>query len=767
MDGSRGSWPLYAALTAATPWAAAQGDPSQADAALDAVVVQGSAASVPAVPDNLPATTAGVDAELIAETVNAMTSAETLKYLPSILVRERYIGDRNGIVATRTTGSIDSAGSIVYADGLLLSNFLGNSFSYPPRWGMVSPEEIARVDVIYGPFSALYPGNSGGGVVLISTRDPERLEGHVNAQGSAQDYAIYGTDERYDSHHLSASLANRIGRGSFWLSADRLDAHGQPMSYAMATLSRTPVDPEAPPPAVGGAYRDKDPTGASRLVFGAYGMDHTVQDNLAVKLAYDLTPTLRAAYRGGLWQNDSDTSAQTYLRDAAGRPFYNGTVAIDGTPYTVGGLSPGQSESLHYLHGLSVKSDTDGAWDWEAVASLYDYDEDESRSTTANVGADSGLGTRRPSGRITDMSGTGWQSLDGRGIWRSAGRPGSPHELSFGYHFDRYDLASVAYSTADWLAGGRGEVQSASEGKTETQAAYLQDAWRLDPDWTLVLGLRPEYWRAFDGVNATSAASQPYASRSETTVSPKASLSYQLAADWLLRGSVGQAYRFPTVTELFQKISGTASNLQNDPNLDPEQILASEFTVEHALTGGLWRVSLFHQRREDALYTQRNVTVFPNLSSVQNIEEIQLYGIETALELADLLISGFDVRASVTYTHSRIEENSRNPGTEGNWQPRIPDWRATLLALYRPSDDWTYALGVRYSGEQYGDLENTDTHRSFGDSSEYLFLDAKLSYSPGEHWTLSAGVDNLTDYEAYVYHPWPGRTFFANVKYAF
>ncbi|HBG50346.1 MAG TPA: hypothetical protein DDW89_00840, partial [Gammaproteobacteria bacterium] len=71
------------------------------------------------------------------------------------------------------------------------------------------------------------------------------------------------------------------------------------------------------------------------------------------------------------------------------------------------------------------------------------------------------------------------------------------------------------------------------------------------------------------------------------------------------------------------------------------------------------------------------------------------------------------------------------------------------------------------SGAQYGNLENTDTHRSFGDSSEYVFLDAKLSYFPNANWTFSAGADNLTDYETYVYHPWPGRTFFANVKYAF
>src|SRR5690606_34234653 len=41
----------------------------------------------------------------IQESVNATTSQQTLKYLPSFQVRERYIGDRNGPIATRTTGT--------------------------------------------------------------------------------------------------------------------------------------------------------------------------------------------------------------------------------------------------------------------------------------------------------------------------------------------------------------------------------------------------------------------------------------------------------------------------------------------------------------------------------------------------------------------------------------------------------------------------------------------------------------------------------------
>ena len=67
----------------------------------------------------------------------------------------------------------------MYADGILLSNLLGNGASYTPRWGLVSPDEIERVAVLYGPFSAAYPGNSVGAVVGYVTRMPKAFEAHV------------------------------------------------------------------------------------------------------------------------------------------------------------------------------------------------------------------------------------------------------------------------------------------------------------------------------------------------------------------------------------------------------------------------------------------------------------------------------------------------------------------------------------------------------------------------------------------------------------
>lgn len=726
----------------------------------------------PAVPANLPATTEGVTAKQIAESVNAVTSAETIKYLPSIVVRERYIGDRNGIVSTRTTGTLSSAQSIVYADNLLLSNFLGNSYSYPPRWGMVSPEEIERIDVIYGPFSALYPGNSMGGVVQMTTRMPDKFEAHANLQAFREDFKLYGTNESNDGMHGSASIGNKFGDWSLWVSGDHLDSHGHPMSFGTAAPKSGGTT------TVSGAYGDTDPTGKARIIAGGYGIDHTVQDNGKIRLAYDFSPTVRAAYTLGFWQNNSDTSVDSYLKDAAGNAIYNGTYNYAGfgnKSYQVSGMSPGHAESEHWMQGLSVKSDTKGVWDWEAAFSTYDYNTDLSR-TANNSGTDSGTGPVRPGGQITVMDGSGWRNLDLRGEWRPGGGLKSAHQVSFGYHNDRYVLDSDTYGIAsDWLNGSAGALTSNAKGKTETQAVYIQDAWRFAPDWQLVAGGRQEYWKAFDGSNYNAANKAPtpfnvaYADRTDTAFSPKLSLSYQASAEWALRGSFGKAYRFPTVTEMFQTISLPGNVKTNDPNLKPEQVLSGELTAERALENGLWRVSLFQEDKQDALVSQTDTTTLPGttISSVQNVDKIRTYGIETAVQLSDLWIRGFDLSGSITYTDSKILQDNRNAAYVNKSQPRIPDWRATLAGTYHASERLSCSAAIRYSGRQYGNLDNSDGINPdvYGGSSDYLLADVKVVYKVAKQWNASLGVDNIGNYKAYAYHPYPQRTVFANLKF--
>src|SRR5260370_19709826 len=145
-------------------FAHADGETSTPDLSTIAVTAQNSAR--PAIDPNLPASTETVTREQF-EHWNVVNTEDVLKYLPNLAVRKRFIGDLNSLIAVRGTSNAQSARGLVYADGLLLSNLLGNNFAFAPRWSMVYPDEIQRVDVIYGPFSALYPGNSFGATVLI------------------------------------------------------------------------------------------------------------------------------------------------------------------------------------------------------------------------------------------------------------------------------------------------------------------------------------------------------------------------------------------------------------------------------------------------------------------------------------------------------------------------------------------------------------------------------------------------------------------------
>ncbi len=731
---------------------------------LDEVVVHGEKS---AIPRNLPAVSEGITAKKMAKTINVINTGDALKYLPSLQLRRHHPGDAgHGQLGSRTSGpSHVVERSLVYVDGLLLSNLLGGSGGSATRWEMVSPEEIERIDVIYGPFSAAYPGNSIGATVLLTTRLPEKFEAHARAQGFRQNFKLFGSDDSHDSYQTSAWLGNRHGNLAWVASFNHLDAKSNPMSFAALPLSTTAVLPGDP--VVTGAFPDTDTLGAQRVVLGARGIGHTVQDNLKFKLAYDFTSALRATYTLGYWKNDADSTVQSYLRDAAGNPVFSGSnLNIGGLRYTLAAdlFRPSQRNDEHWMHGLSLKTDSKGEWDWEATASWYDYGKDEARSpTTALPQATSG-----GPGRIALRDGTGWHTLDLKGGWR----PGqSAHEVSFGYHYDRYTIDSRVFNTANWLSGDPTTRFSAFAGNTETQALFVQDAWIFQPDWKLILGGRLEQWRSFGGTTSDAVTTVTHAARKENFFSPKAALAFQAAPDWTLRASLGHAYRMPTAGEAFQGTISLAEHdylLGNDPNLKPEQARSGELTAERDLGNGLLRLSLFHENVYDAIYRQTNFMVTPNVSNIQNIDHVRTSGIEAAFQGENVGLRGLDLSGSVTYADSEIQKNAKVPASVGKKMPRVPDWRATAVATYHQNDRLSYTLATRYSGRQYSQVDNSDINPdAVGGTSRFLVTDVRVNYHLNKQFTASLGVDNLNNERYYDGHPYAQRTVHTELKASF
>ena len=701
-----------------------------------------------------PATVETYDREQIQDSVNAATPAQAMKYLPSIQVRERFIGDRNGIIATRTIGAISSAQSMLYGDGILLSNLLGNSYSYPPRWGMVSPEEIESISMMYGPFSSLYAGNSFGGVISIKTRMPEKFEAHANVQTFMQNFKLYGSDVTNHGNHESASVGNKINDLSFWLGVDRLDNQGQPLDYAVADKKATSSGGTA----VTGAYQDISEKNKSRIVFGATSIDNSEQINTKFKTAYDFTPEIKLAYTLGLWNIDGKTDVQSYLKDSAGNAFYAGDVKVNGSKYTLPAMSPGKTDALHIMQAVELKSNTKSFFDWDLSLSDYDYNKDLNSSSKISTG--NPYVTR--TGTVTDLSGTGWTVFEARGTLRPEN-----HTVDLGYHIDDYKLRSITSNTSDWSAMSKSTFNASSHGNTQTQAIYVQDKWQFNPKWALTLGAREEFWEATDGSNQSGLVVANYQDKSANKFSPKISLSFEPQPAWGFRAAFGQAFRFPTVTELYQQLANGSNILVNNPNLKPEEVLSAELTAEHRFANGLVRVSAFNEHKYDALLSQTNIaSVGTATSYVQNVDHIRTYGLEMATEWQDVIISGLDLHANATWTDAKVLLDAAAPSNNGHIAPRIPKQLYKAVATYHVNNDLTLSVGARYSGRQYINLDNSDVNPdTYKAASQYFLMDLKANYKFADRWLASVGVDNLTNYKAYVSHPLPQRTLYAQLKF--
>ncbi|NOU25133.1 MAG: TonB-dependent receptor [Methylotenera sp.] len=726
---------------------------------MESMQIRATAVAKPAVPVNLPATSEGVTSKQIQDGINVINTEDAIKYLPSVQVRKRYIGDTNSPVSTRTSGTLVTSRTLVYADHVLLSNFLGNGASFAPRFGLVSPEEIERIDLIYGPYSALYPGNSIGSVIQMTTRMPEKFEAHASIQAFTQNYELYKTDENFSGTQLSASLGGRQGDFSWRLSANKLNSAAMPQAYLQKPESTTLAVPANK--IVSGAIFDLGVDGKPRVILGENNITRTIQDQAKVKLAYDFTPSIQAAYTLGYWQEDQNEKAKSYLRDNAGNPVFSGNVNINGFRYTLANTNfiIGERDREHFMHSLSLHDKDAGNWDWEVVATKYNFNKDIYRQPLiALPAADAG-----GAGQIADSEGTGWETFDLRTNYYPQGKDGE-HQISLGYHLDEYVLETLISNTANWKTGSATTRRSAFAGKTQTQAIYAQDAWRFSPNWKATIGGRWENWEAFDGSVANATSKLSFASREDNFFSPKFSLSYQATPVWMLRGSIGQAYRMPTVSELFQGSITAGTIVNNDPNLKPENAVSTDLTVERDLGNGLLRASYFHENMKDALISQTNA--YTLVTNIQNIDKIRTQGIELAYQGADVAINGLDLVGSLTLTRSRILENKNNPETIGNEQPRIPNFRATLSATYRQNDKLSYGMGLRYIGDQYNTLENNDVNRGdYGSTSKLFMIDVRANYRFSKNWRLSAGIENLNNYKFFAFNSAPQRTFLTELKF--
>ncbi len=672
--------------------------------------------------------------------INSTTTEDLVSYEPGLIIRKRFIGDANGTIGIRGANMFQTTRSMVFADGVPLHYFLQTSWNGSPRWSLVSSDEIAEIDISYGPFSAEYSGNAMGGVINIETAIPSERKFHAEVSSFHQHFDSLGYDEGHQGYKGFLSFGDKFGDFSLYTSVNRLINEGHPQTFYFSEDKDIPEGIVATQ-VTGGTF-DENEYGKAVLYYGNAGSTSVQADQFKIKLGYESGEWLTIVNLAYEDRSSDDTSVQNYLVDETGNSVWNGWVEQDGTSIEI--------ESEDFLYGLTerrsmlVGGRTRGPiaenWLLELSASHFEILSDKTYETNVNPN-DPGF---IPGFNVSRQYGdTGWSTVDLKlamlelfGISRL--------DLSAGFHHDRYKLA----------------IENSSGGKSQTNALFLQSKYQITNLLRLSLGGRYEKWQSDDGFYVNRGTTQHHQNRSEHHFSPKFSLNFE-PRDWSFTYAVARAYRFPIVEELFQNERTARSRSVANVSLRPEQGLHHNFEIGHAIGNGSFSLSLFRETIENVIFSQTGVVGGTTLRTFLPVDRVVTNGAELTIQQTNLFNSGIDLRFNLSYLDAEISRNSANPALEANDFPRMPGLRANMLLTWHANDQLDIGGGIRYASDSFGDLDNRDrTDNVFGAHDEFLFANVRGTYQFSKNLGASLGIDNLTDQVAYVHHPWPGRTLF-------
>ncbi|HEY6320113.1 MAG TPA: TonB-dependent receptor [Thermoanaerobaculia bacterium] len=560
--------------------------------------------------DDTPATVTVIDAREI-EDRQARDLADLLWSVPGVTVSQAGAPGQQTSVFTR---GANSSQTLLLWNGIPLNDpFFGDV-----NWQFVPTEGVERVEVVRGPFSALYGSNAVGGVVQVLTGTRHGLA--ADLEGGEHGYARGALAGGTSLGGVQLDLTGNARRSDGTLNDDFFDGEEVVARALWAALPGTSLGvlARANDAKTGVPFSSGVPTPETRISWR----------EREIALPVDAT--------GGRWLVDAQLS-DTRFDDAfrsPDDPF--GAYASDTRSETLAGRAVG---SYHLLQ--------QAAQDLELS-----------------------LGTEGQSFRVSSQD-------------------------VFGTNLDRAHQRT-------WAGFG--------------QASYGGGPVRLD------VGVRRDDNDVYGGQTSLRAGG-----------------AWRIAGGTRVRASYGQAFRAPTLGELYFPFSG-------NPDLRPETGTSYELGLEQ--DAGPWRFMLtgFENR-------QRNLIVFDNFSSQDvNVGRARSRGLEG---LAGFRRGIFSAQLNGT----RLDAVDLTTGLELLRRPR---WSANLLATARPGP-WTFSFTGRYVGER-ADLDPviTTVRRT---NPGFVRLDLAASRRALSWLSPYARIENLADrrYSEVLGYPSPGRTLIGGV----
>ena len=541
----------------------------------------------------LPTSATVLDGQRMREHQMQVNLSEGLSGVPGLQIKNRQNYAQDLQLSVRGYGARSTfgvRGVRLYVDGIPATMPDGQG-----SLGHIDIGSLERVEVLRGPYSALY-GNSAGGIVSMFTETPEGapfVEGGVHFASNGQ--------KRY-----AAKAGGRTEQGmSYLLSASRFTTDGY-------------RDHSAADRNVANAKISTQMADGARVTLTANTMQSDAQDPQGLTWA-DYQKNPRTVSANTLTYNTRKSLEQTQLGATYERPL-NAVHSVAVTAY-VGQRSMQQFQSIP--------------------------------AVTQNINTNPGH-----AGGVIDMS-RDYAGVDVRwsGNFRDATVPVTVTAgLALDYvQEDRQGYENfTGAATRPTQLGVKGQLRRDETNTITNTDPYIQASWQLAQRWSLDTGLRYSRvkFKVDDDYVQGSANPDDSGSAQHRKWLPVVALSHQLSRHDTVYASIGRGFETPTLAEMSYTPSGSGMNTGLRPSVSTQYEVGYRQRLVGAIKG-TWSAAAFYAKTADEIVSDQNTG---GRNTFKNAGETRRYGAELQ---ADLQLSRqWDVQAAYTYLNAQFREGA-------------------------------------------------------------------------------------------------------------
>jgi len=286
------------------------------------------------------------------------------------------------------------------------------------------------------------------------------------------------------------------------------------------------------------------------------------------------------------------------------------------------------------------------------------------------------------------------------------------------------------------LAGPTG--RTLAKGKQVGGGVFAEWMSTVIDGLTVIPSFRLDWWKNFDGrMESANGATTVARDNVQTALNPKLGLLYQVHDRVRLGGSLYQAFRAPTLNELYRGFDFAGFSFLPNENLNPERLTGMDAKVEVDLLGSgklTLRVAGHHDEVKDQiLFVTQNAFA----ARRENVGRTSADGGDVTIVAKPT--EWMQVNLGYAYAHAVITSFPRDRSREGKMVPNVSPHQVTASLTLGDLTNLQMTVMARYLSRQFADDLNTQP------IADFVVLDLSLQKQLTKHWRATLDAENLTD----------------------